>query len=130
MGKYSAQEQADWVYTKDVVITPHGQQGANLAFIRKCTAVLELSPKGFLSSSYFLEIPNSLIGVVYGSYPGSDPVEESREARKGGNLRMKRRDVTYLNHTKPETIVEDLAYILDGRQQCCKRYDMNDCPVT
>ena len=46
-GGYTLEEQAVAMHTADVIISPHGAQFTNLAFVRPCTAVLELFPRRY-----------------------------------------------------------------------------------
>ena len=42
---YSLYEQAKEMNAADIIITSHGAQLTNLAYIRRCTAVIELFPR-------------------------------------------------------------------------------------
>jgi len=43
----SLQKQAQIIHTSDIIISPHGAQLTNLAFIRPCTVVAENFPQGY-----------------------------------------------------------------------------------
>jgi hypothetical protein len=45
--RYTLKEQAAAFHTADVIISPHGAQHTNGAFVRPCTAVLELYPRNY-----------------------------------------------------------------------------------
>eukprot|EP00516_Mucochytrium_quahogii_P010433 CAMPEP_0203772534 /NCGR_PEP_ID=MMETSP0099_2-20121227/4097_1 /ASSEMBLY_ACC=CAM_ASM_000209 /TAXON_ID=96639 /ORGANISM=" , Strain NY0313808BC1" /LENGTH=386 /DNA_ID=CAMNT_0050670147 /DNA_START=408 /DNA_END=1569 /DNA_ORIENTATION=+ len=83
IGTMTPQQQADWMYKKDIVISPHGQQMLNTAFMRKCAAVVEYYPKGFFVSDYFLLLPSNLHALAYAYYPGNQPLRDSEEVQKG-----------------------------------------------
>ena len=57
-------QQAEALHGADILISPHGAQLTNLAFIRRCTVVVELFPQ-----SYFLSFFSNL-AVVAGAYSG------------------------------------------------------------
>ena len=75
----SLKNQALEFHRADVVISPHGAQLANLAFIRPCTTVLELFPIQYYLSFFQ---PYVLItgGLSYDGYPfGRSPLYDSKD---------------------------------------------------
>ena len=65
----SLRSQAAKMHWADIVITPHGAQNTNLAFIRPFTSVLELFPHGYYVGGYFQPLVLSAGGVAFDGYP-------------------------------------------------------------
>lgn len=61
-------DQAKEFHKADIIISPHGAQLANLAFIRPCTVVLELFQKGYYLG-YFQPLVLSAGGISFNGYP-------------------------------------------------------------
>lgn len=61
-------DQAEEFHKADIIISPHGAQLANLAFIRPCTVVLELFQKGYYLG-YFQPLVLSAGGISFNGYP-------------------------------------------------------------
>ena len=51
---YSFHAQAKVMHSADIIISSHGAQLTNLAFVKKCTAVVELFPKNYYLYYYQL----------------------------------------------------------------------------
>ena len=64
----SLRSQAAKMHWADIVITPHGAQNTNLAFIRPCASVLELFSRGYYLG-YFQPLVLSAGGVAFDGYP-------------------------------------------------------------
>eukprot|EP00984_Skeletonema_dohrnii_P000176 scaffold59_cov133-Skeletonema_dohrnii-CCMP3373.AAC.1 len=64
----SLRSQAAKFHWADIVITPHGAQNTNLAFIQPCASVLELFPRGYYLG-YFQPLVLSAGGVAFDGYP-------------------------------------------------------------
>lgn len=61
-------EQAMEMHNADIIISPHGAQLTNLAFICPCTAVLELFPRNYYLG-YFQPLVLSAGGIAFDGYP-------------------------------------------------------------
>jgi hypothetical protein len=53
MGAISVIEQAKWMSTKDVIITPHGGHLVNLVFADRCASILELFPEAYAVPNFY-----------------------------------------------------------------------------
>ena len=60
-------EQVTWAAQQDIIITPHGAQNTNLAFIRPCTAVLEVYPHAYFIPEYFMSLVSFVGGIGFSS---------------------------------------------------------------
>ena len=80
----SLQNQALEFHNADIIISPHGAQLTNLAFIKPCTTVLELFPIQYYLA-FFQPYVLSADGVAYEGYPfGRQPLYDSRPTRDAG----------------------------------------------
>jgi hypothetical protein len=61
-------KQALEMHNSDIIVSPHGAQLTNLAFIRPCTVVLELFPMGYYLG-FFQPYVLSAHGVPFDGYP-------------------------------------------------------------
>lgn len=64
----SLETQANTMHSSDIIISPHGAQLTNLAFVRPCTAVLELFPRGYYLG-YFQPLVISSGALSFDGYP-------------------------------------------------------------
>merc|ERR1719356_213183 len=62
-------EQAHWVNSLDLIISPHGAGETNLLFARRCTGVIELSPENYYIPGWFAGLANAVGAQFYGGYP-------------------------------------------------------------
>jgi len=62
-------EQAHWVNSLDLIISPHGAGETNLLFARRCTGVIELSPENYYVPGWFAGMANAVGAQFYGGYP-------------------------------------------------------------
>lgn len=80
----SLQNQALEFHNADIIISPHGAQLTNLAFIKPCTTVLELFPIQYYLA-FFQPYVLSADGVAYEGYPfGRQPLYDSQPTRDAG----------------------------------------------
>ena len=81
----SLKNQALEFHNADIVISPHGAQLTNLAFIRPCTSVLELFPVRYYLA-YFQPYVLSAGGVSYEGYPfGRSPLYDTKDTGEVGS---------------------------------------------
>lgn len=115
-------QQAKAFHSADIVISPHGAQLANLAYIRPCTVVVELFPPGF-----YLQFFQSLVvaagGISYEGYPSSrvfrDRYQDSLLSRENGTARGILRSARIL--ASPQGLVDKLPEFYSVSNQCCLR---------
>jgi hypothetical protein len=62
-------EQAHWVNSLDLLISPHGAGETNILFARRCTGVIELSPEYYHIPGWFAGLANAVGAQFYGGYP-------------------------------------------------------------
>ena len=117
LGKMSPQEQARWVFSKDVIISPHGQQLISLAFMNTCAVVLEIYPRNYLIPGFFLPFAVSLDAVAFGMHNGPGMLQNKTFFRTG-ELREKARGVKI---DAISDIERALPLLLQARERCCRR---------
>ena len=116
LGALPPQKQAQWVYSKDIVISPHGQQEIGFAFVNTCTVVLEVFPRNYVIPGFFLPFVVNLGGVAFGMHNGPGMVQD--KAYLVAKLRGAARSVQINAITDVE---KALPYLLQARDNCCRR---------
>ena len=117
LGALSHQEQAQWVYTKDIIISPHGQQLMNLAFMNTCAVVLEVYPHNYVIPGFFLPFAVNLGAVAFGMHNGPGMVQNgflSKSKWMRSKLRAARISAI-------SDLQKALPYLLEARASCCRR---------
>jgi Glycosyltransferase 61 len=116
-GGLTFHEQARAIHTADVILSPHGAQLANLAYIRPCTVVVELFPPG-----YYLQLFQSLVvaanGVSFDGYPldRTNRYKDAQMAKDNSTLRGIIRDVRIA--ASPRSLLESFPELLIASEQC------------
>ncbi|GFH59619.1 hypothetical protein CTEN210_16095 [Chaetoceros tenuissimus] len=115
----SLQTQANTMHTADIIISPHGAQLTNLAFIRPCTAVLELFPRGYYLG-YFQPLVISSGALSYDGYPRdrSHFVDSARV----NNVKKREMIRKWEISTSPESIVRGLPEMISSLITCRNIY--------
>jgi Glycosyltransferase 61 len=112
----SLRAQAKAVHSADIIVSPHGAQLANLAYIRPCTMVVELFPRG-----YYLQFFQSLVisarGFSYEGYPtGGDRYEDTIPTSENITIRYKVRSDPVL--ASPSSLLDVLPELIDASRLC------------
>lgn len=58
-------EQAAFVHTQDLVISPHGAQNINLLFARPCASVLEIFPRFYNVPGFYLPVASAAGAITF-----------------------------------------------------------------
>jgi len=102
--------QASEFHSADIVISSHGAQLTNLAFIRPCTAVVELFPYAYYLG-FFQPLVLAADGISYDGYPfDASPLVDTQNTYRNGKERGARRGVSL--KASPESIVYAFPRIL------------------
>ena len=122
----SLRDQALEMHNADIIISPHGAQLTNLAFIRPCTAVLELFPRGYYLG-YFQPLVLSAGGVSFDGYPfdrspllDTDTIVSDKERR----VMIRKLPIK----TSPESVMRAFPKLVTGVLSCRrgKAFEQND----
>merc|ERR1711862_1018775 len=102
-------EQALAMHDSDIIITTHGAQLTNLAYIKKCTAIVELFPKNYYL--YFYQSLTSIAGGIHyeGYLSGSNRWKDTLPGISNYTVRNRDRSKPIL--ASPESILFDLPVI-------------------
>ena len=120
---FSLYDQALAIHTSDIIITSHGAQLTNIAYIKKCTAVIELFPKNYYL--YFYQLMTLVAGGIHfeGYEFGFNRWKDTSSICDVPEKRSEARAKTML--VSPESLVLELprivSAILDCRSKCCGR---------
>ena len=106
--------QAKAFHEADIIISSHGAQLTNLAFIRPCTAVLELFPHGYYRG-FFQPLVVAAEGLSYDGYI-IDTNPRNNEGLYNRKIRGKRRSGNLL--ASPESIEHAFPRILLDHLRC------------
>ena len=109
------------MHSADIIVSPHGAQLSNLAYIRPCTVVVELFPPG-----YYLQFFQSLVlsanGVSFEGYPaGSDRFKETIPAIENGTVRGLARAGPI--SASPRSILKALPELVEALERCRSQFD-------
>ena len=112
----SLKEQALEFHRADIIVSPHGAQLTNLAFIRPCTVVLELFPTQYYLS-YFQKYVLSAAGIHYEGYElGRSPLHDTMDAINSFELRNSARANQML--ASPQSILHALPRLILSCLSC------------
>lgn len=112
----SLRDQALEMHNADIIISPHGAQLTNLAFIRPCTAVLELFPRGYYLG-YFQPLVLSAGGVSFDGYPfDRSPLLDTDGMVSDEEQRVMIRELPI--KTSPESIMRAFPKLVTGVLSC------------
>jgi Glycosyltransferase 61 len=117
----SLHAQARAMHSADIIVSPHGAQLSNLAYIRPCTVVVELFPRG-----YYLQFFQSLVisagGLSYEGYPtGGDRYEDTLPALVNATVRGRARSASI--PASPSSLIDALPELLHAASQCRSQFD-------
>jgi len=107
----SLQKQAQIMHSANIVISPHGAQLTNLAFIRPCTVVAEIFPRGYYLN-FFQHYVLAAGGISFEAYEEERNFAFDSRGLDVGAERSKRRGVNFLTspisvlHAFPRFILE------------------------
>lgn len=65
----SFEAQAAFVLSRDLILTPHGAQNANLLFARPCAAVVELFPRHYFLPGFYLPLAQAAGALTFAGFP-------------------------------------------------------------
>eukprot|EP00277_Geminigera_cryophila_P006631 CAMPEP_0179415628 /NCGR_PEP_ID=MMETSP0799-20121207/6336_1 /TAXON_ID=46947 /ORGANISM="Geminigera cryophila, Strain CCMP2564" /LENGTH=404 /DNA_ID=CAMNT_0021188385 /DNA_START=140 /DNA_END=1354 /DNA_ORIENTATION=+ len=91
----SLQNQAHIMHTSDIIISPHGAQLTNLAFIRPCTVVAEIFPRGYYMN-FFQPYVLAAGGISFEAYEEGRSVESDSHGVHILAERLRRRGTSIL----------------------------------
>mmetsp|Transcript_12604 Transcript_12604/g.18877 ORF Transcript_12604/g.18877 Transcript_12604/m.18877 type:complete len:464 (+) Transcript_12604:85-1476(+) len=112
----SLKEQALEFHRADIIVSPHGAQLTNLAFIRPCTVVLELFPNQYYLS-YFQKYVLSAAGIHYEGYElGRSPLHDTMDTINNSELRGSARGKQML--ASPQSILHALPRLILSCLSC------------
>ena len=117
--------QAAWVWSHDIIVTPHGAQESNLIFARPCTVVLEVSPRGFYLPGFYGTLALGA-DLVYFSTPPA--CEGGPDAVYDKNL-TDRRWVNLLADLPLELALAATRDLVAARAACLARRDAPGAPA-
>ncbi len=106
---------------QDLIISPHGAQLTNMAFMRgKCSALLELYPLGYFFDGFFPSLVRSTGAAAYYLYPApSTPASCQEPPRKTQRMLLKP-PLTFdpdVVATAAATIARQLARCLQNQKE-------------
>jgi len=109
--------QAREFHSADIIISSHGAQLANLAFIRPCTVVVELFPYAYYLG-FFQAFALAADGISFDAYPfDASPLKDSEVSTPpNGRERGMRRGIPL--QASPESIVHAFPIILLEMMTC------------
>ena len=113
---FSLYKQALAMHTSDIIITTHGAQLTNVAYIKKCTAVIELFPRNYYL--YFYQLLTLVAGGIHfeGYLFGSNRLKDTRENIDTLNKRVESRSNPIL--TSPESLILKIPIITSAILEC------------
>lgn len=114
LGELSPVEQAEWVFAKDIIISPHGQQLISLAFANTCAVVLEIYPRNYLIPGYFLPFVVNLGAVAFGMHNGPGMLQNVSTLGARGKSRSVKMRVN-------DDILKTLPHLIHAREKCCRQ---------
>jgi hypothetical protein len=116
------QQQALEMHQSDIIISPHGAQLTNLAFIRPCTAVLELFPKGYYLG-YFQPYVVNAGGVSFEGYPfDRDRLADTQPTIISVQKRVRARKFPIF--TSPESVAHAFSQLVLDVLTCRQGWDL------
>lgn len=110
-------EQAMEIHNADIIISPHGAQLTNLAFIYPCTAVLELFPRGYYLG-YFQPLVLSAGGIALDGYPWDRNPLEDTAAELIGDFKTRKWLRKSHIHASPDSILRVLPSVISQIISC------------
>ena len=123
----SLRDQALEMHNADIIISPHGAQLTNLAFIRPCTAVLELFPRGYYLG-YFQPLVLSAGGVSFDGYPFDRSPLLDTDTTSISDLKQRVMIRELPIKTSPESIMRAFPKLVIGVLSCrrSKAFEQNE----
>jgi len=109
-------KQANMFHNSDIIISSHGAQLTNLAFIRPCTAVVELFPFGYYLG-FFQSYVLMADGISFDAYPFDASRLTDTEPSVNNNIVAKMRRSGPLQ-ASPESIVHAFPTVLVEMLTC------------
>jgi hypothetical protein len=111
-------EQAAWIHSQDILISPHGAQLVNMIFARKCTAVLELFPRHYRATRWFIPLALNVGLCAFAGY--SMPLDLQMENVVSSNLQTRARARDPPIETTADVIARAIPFMLKERDVCLK----------
>jgi len=83
MNNKAVHEQAQWMRSMDVVLTPHGAQAANSFFLRQCAVLVEFFPSGYYIPGFYQPLGSEVGALAFAVSNGSTspPIPSTYEGR-------------------------------------------------
>ena len=113
-------EQVQFYGDYDIVISPHGAQLTGLVFMRQCSSVLEVFPRGYHWPEYFGSLAN-VTGLNHGYLYLSDTHWTEDVLWGMSNPRARRRSRSVSLCPELEKVVNATRILIQEWRDCCSR---------
>lgn len=119
----SFEDQANWINSHDVVISPHGAQLTNLIFLQPCAAILELYPPFYYVPGYFLTLALNVGALAYVGYPGEAADDDVARMLSGGPHAMNRFRTKKIDVDDLDALSNAVGAMIEERTRCLGEAD-------
>ena len=122
MDNKTLHEQFSFIRSHDYLVSPHGQQNANWAFVRPCTVVLEIMPPQFLVAMY-QQLAMSAGALAFVLYPGEPSLahhawETILKVSEGVRGELVARNFPMLGLLPAQTVLDALKPMMVAHDAC------------
>jgi hypothetical protein len=117
LGTYNGLEQAKVLYNHDIIISPHGNQLANIGFANECAALLEVYVEKMGIPGCFLPLATNAGVLSFGLYAGAN----IGDTKSSVLTRYSRDEIRSHNINLLDDIANMVPTMLHARISCCQK---------
>jgi len=116
MDDKSMSEQAAWMRSKDIILTPHGSQVSNALFLRKCAALVEFFPANYFLPNFYGPLVSEVGSLAFAVSNGTGQTPSTFEERE----RVRSRNVVADDNFAHYVACVVLPEVVRSRMKCLR----------